>query len=321
MNYEQKYKEALEKARQLCAYPTTNPFISDLQDIFPELKESEYEKIRKQIKAFIKSRGSHITQSKTDAWLAWIDKRSEQNLTWSEEDEEYMNNVLYILNQLKDTSSYNDDIAENTINWIKSLKYRLYSNNEYDKDMLGAIEYCIKNNRPFEKEHIAWIDKQVEKLQGKSARYTINDDANKVEPKFHEGDWVIDKDGIVRQILSYKNGVYKHTDGYSAEIFEDNWRLWTIQDAKEGDVLCIYECGEPKIVFILKGIPKKHYALRYYCFYNIMYSYFQDDSKKGCLAPKDEDVKPATKEQRDILFQKMKESGYEWMLTKVTNKL
>ena len=39
-NDEKKYKEALEKARQLCGYPTTMPFISDLQDIFPELKES-----------------------------------------------------------------------------------------------------------------------------------------------------------------------------------------------------------------------------------------------------------------------------------------
>ena len=50
LNMEQKakrYDEALEKARQLCAYPTTKPFISDLQDIFPELKESEDEKIKK----------------------------------------------------------------------------------------------------------------------------------------------------------------------------------------------------------------------------------------------------------------------------------
>ena len=42
-----------------------------------------------------------------------------------------MNNVLYILNQLKDTSSYEDDnIAEKTINWFKSLKDRLCSNKD-----------------------------------------------------------------------------------------------------------------------------------------------------------------------------------------------
>ena len=40
--------------------------------------ESEDERIRKQIKAFIKSRGSQITQSKTDSWLAWLEKQGEQ---------------------------------------------------------------------------------------------------------------------------------------------------------------------------------------------------------------------------------------------------
>ena len=34
-----RYDEALEKARKLCAYPTTKPFISDLQEIFPELNQ------------------------------------------------------------------------------------------------------------------------------------------------------------------------------------------------------------------------------------------------------------------------------------------
>ena len=57
MDYEKKYKEALEKARQLCEYPTTMSFISDLQDIFPELKESESDKnkrISKEIIRFLK---------------------------------------------------------------------------------------------------------------------------------------------------------------------------------------------------------------------------------------------------------------------------
>ena len=103
--------------------------------------------------------------------------------------------------------------------------------------------------------------------------------------------------------------------GSCFELFytaEPNFHSWSIKDAKDGDILCTYELDEPKIVFILKGTPKKPYVLSYHCFYNIMYFYLQDDSEKGCLAPKDEDIKPATKEQRDILFQQMKEKGYEW---------
>jgi len=109
-----------------------------------------------------------------------------------------------------------------------------------------------------------------------------------------------------RIIDDYGTEYDMHSDAY-------RWfRPWTIQDAKDGDVLCTYECDEPKIVFILKGTPKKHYALSYHCYYNIMYPHFDSDSKKGCLAPNDEDVKPATKEQCDMLFQKMHEAGYEW---------
>ena len=43
------YDEAIRKAHKLCAYPTTKPFISDLQDIFPELKESKEKVITKKI--------------------------------------------------------------------------------------------------------------------------------------------------------------------------------------------------------------------------------------------------------------------------------
>lgn len=87
---------------------------------------------------------------------------TQKETIWNKEDEENMNNVLYILNQLKDTSYYKEDnISERTINWLKSIKDRLCSNNEYDKDMLGAILYCIKNNRPLENEHITWIERNV----------------------------------------------------------------------------------------------------------------------------------------------------------------
>lgn len=137
-------------------------------------------------------------------------------------------------------------------------------------------------------------------------------------PKFKVGDWIVQKVlGIYKivevceswyEVISYNNGI-QYSIGFDKE---NDCHLWTIQDAKAGDALCTYECNEPKIVFILKGTPKKHYALSYHCYYNVMYPHFVSDSEKGCLAPNDEDIKPATKEQRDLLFQKMKEAGYKW---------
>lgn len=68
----QRYDEALEKARQLCVYPTTKPFISDLQDLFPELKEEqEDEKIRKEIIDYIKTGTYH------KSWIAWLEKQKD----------------------------------------------------------------------------------------------------------------------------------------------------------------------------------------------------------------------------------------------------
>lgn len=97
------------------------------------------------------------------------------------------------------------------------------------------------------------------------------------------------------------------------EYLTRHYHLWTITDAKDGDVLCLYEHGVPAIVFILKGTPKKPYELNYYCYCTIMYPDFNNGSIKGCLVFENEtDVKPATIAQRDLLFEKMKEKGYKW---------
>lgn len=98
------------------------------------------------------------------------------------------------------------------------------------------------------------------------------------------------------------------------EYLTSHYHLWTMADAKDGDVLCLYERDVPKIVFILKGTPNKPYVLNYYCYYNITYPDFNFGSvKDGLVLNYETDViKPATKEQREILFQKMKEEGYKW---------
>jgi hypothetical protein len=142
-----------------------------------------------------------------------------------------------------------------------------------------------------------------------------------VKPMFKVGDWLYSNCNGIYPVLVTD---YSKYCGYqlqersdrchlSRKIVEDNYHLWTIQDAKDGDVLCTYECGNPKIVFILRGNPEENCSvLSYYCYYNIMYPHFEPNAERGCLAPKREDVKPATKEQRDLLFEKMKAAGYTW---------
>jgi hypothetical protein len=134
--------------------------------------------------------------------------------------------------------------------------------------------------------------------------------ADKVKPKFKVGDWVIDKQDIVHQIANVIENVTYHTYGYDivgGGYFNDNTegvRLWTIQDAKDGDVLYM-DNGLSTCTFIYKSID------------NVIIQKYASYNKFGFegttyLVLNDGYVCPATKEQRDLLFQKMKDAGYEW---------
>lgn len=221
MDYEQRYKEALDEAKAIhkAIKQDLKPVI---EQIFPELKESDDERIRKAI--------------------------------------------ICGMNALKKGN-------------------RIYFADIYIDDIL------------------AWLEKQREQ------KYV-----DKIEPKFHEGDWVVTDKGDTVQIGTVNNDYYTIGNGmlFSMPYVDAFWHLWANQDIKDGDILCTYECGKPKIVFIFKGAPRTYHILKYYCYYNIMYPYFEPDAETGCLAVNDGNLKPATKEQRDILFQKMKEDGYIW---------
>ena len=134
--------------------------------------------------------------------------------------------------------------------------------------------------------------------------------ADNVETKFKDCDWVVDKNGIVKQILSYKDGVYKHTNGYSSKMFEDEWRIWDItKDAKDGDVLHCWIDGD-EFVLIYKGI-KDGYITTYGHLYQKFKSFSEEPTTMFCRTIQGH-FTPATKEQSDLLFTKMKEAGYEW---------
>lgn len=49
----------------------------DLETLFDELKESEDEKTRKDVLAFIRSEGQHIDKYKWHKWIAWLEKQGE----------------------------------------------------------------------------------------------------------------------------------------------------------------------------------------------------------------------------------------------------
>ena len=76
---------------------------------------------------------------------------------------------------------------------------------------------------------------------------------------------------------------------------------FTIQDAKDGDVLCSPSC---KLLFIFKTDKE--------CYVGNNLNYHAESVVVNSPICIPSDSIPATKEQRDTLFAKIKEAGYEW---------
>jgi hypothetical protein len=90
---------------------------------------------------------------------------------------------------------------------------------------------------------------------------------------------------------------------------EDDYRLWTIQDAKDGYVLA----NNGNIVLFEKVAISERQDYKYikcYCF--VLRNRLGKVFFKGGSYYLNDNFYPATKEQRNLLFQKMKEAGYEW---------
>lgn len=133
-------------------------------------------------------------------------------------------------------------------------------------------------------------------------------------PEFDVGDWIVRGSGFVYEpsliteirdyyICELQNG---ERVTYTLNDVHKNFHLWTVQDAKSGDVLA---CSD--WLFILKQFNVKGNKHKTYCHYDLTLKRFKDDNDSYMVTGSDE-FHPATKEQRDLLFQKMKEADYVW---------
>lgn len=164
-----------------------------------------------------------------------------------------------------------------------------------------------------------------EKLQGalkeQDLEYKDGEIVEIQKPKFKVGDWVVDNHGEVNQVTSVTDDSYGFTlyDGtYVSGCWKDYYHHWTIEDAKEGDVLA-FDTSEH--IILVKETHNSAWGWRLSCWCHVLESEFEVVE----YHIKSEGLRPATKEQHDLLFQKMKEAGYEWddekkELKKIENK-
>jgi hypothetical protein len=283
MNYEKKYIEALDRAN--IAHKDEDKHLkSTLERIFPELKESEEERIRKELIDYIKRKFENScspTPSKNilGNWIAWLEKQNHAGKKWIYED-------VYLKEKEQLFQDGIDEVLENP------QKYGLEKQSE--QKPYGQMEYCIN-------------------CQFNMAGYCNGTCIlkNNVKPKFKVGDWISNGQYTILVVginFDWNGYYYVLEDGTHKRIehIDKKYHLWSIEDAKDGDVLCL---GGVIAIF-------KKYIGQEEC---ICYCSFCDnggleipiengeDNVYGCT-----NTIPATKEQRDLLFQKMKESGYGW---------
>ena len=251
--------EAIEVIKRNYPHVTESgsQFETALRLLIPELKESEDERIRKEIKQFIRSRGMSLAQSKVDSWIAWLEKQGEKK-------------------------SQRMISAE-----AKEALFDYENANIKQKDFVPNDE-----QKP----------------------------ADTVEPKFHEGEWITNGDYTWKIVeVNPLDYILQSQDGNIVDDtishVDEQFHSFTIQDAKDGDVL-IDKSGSRECPFIFKETKLSDIktemlnplAVLGYC--GIGGAGFTKGIGWGdtanCI------YYPATKEQRDLLFQKMHEAGYEW---------
>lgn len=127
--------------------------------------------------------------------------------------------------------------------------------------------------------------------------------------KFNVGDWIVYNDTVCKIYKTSPDDNFYHCFDSNDNIhiynrcLEDEIHLWTIEDAKPGDLLDAN--GTP---FIYKKHDRS--SLYFYCGINTAGEFvepFEDD-----FWGLNYKVYPVTKEQKDLFFLKMKKSGYEW---------
>lgn len=115
-------------------YPANKQMLNEaLEFLIPELKESEDEKIRKDLITFLDEiwhLGKNANFDKWDKsdcsnWLAWLEKQGEQkSVEWSEYDEHKVKDIIYFLNSAKKHYASTVEL-DACVRWLWSLLQRM----------------------------------------------------------------------------------------------------------------------------------------------------------------------------------------------------
>ena len=277
MDYKEKYEAALKAAKEG----------KSIEEIFPEIAESEDEKIRKDIIHIVETYWGNQKNIR-EKYVSWLEKQKD------------------IIEEYED--KLDRCACESWDKGYKEGKKECEWSEEDEKNWRHCLHYIDAYVTPV-KEHVDWFKNIKNRIQPQP-KQGEQKPIDKAESKFKVGDWIINNDkriAVPIQILKIEEYGYITSSGYTSfDKVKTDYHLWTIQDAKDGDVLYSLDSNQP---FIYKE-RNIHEQATAYCGIN-KYGNFFVWNTKDCIITLDKYI-PAAKEQRALLFQKMKEAGYEW---------
>ena len=255
------YDKDIERAKKLYG----NGIV---EEIFSELKEDDTERIKKDLIQWVDDFPDIIWRDhyKKDI-IAWLEKQGEQALSQTNE-RAWLYLVSDVLTWKDGIGQYLDDPR------VQELAKRLCS------------DYAQKLYNPSNSSNTG-------KNEQKSS--------DKIEPRFNVGDWVVRGDTIA-QILDIQEQYYVGLDINGKDFVssrflnDDKIHIWTLQDAKDGNVVSFYSDYKGKKMFQI-GIVEK-YVGKIGCCSNTFKTYVGMDWDNnlhigrymGC-----DDIQPATK--------------------------
>lgn len=299
-DYEKKYKESLERAREYKNGEIEHDLEigENIMDyVFPELKDSKDERIRKAIiNVFATHKDYEIFYGvSVEDILAWLEKQAEHA--------NFRNKI-----QVGDRVTRNEDGVLVNLSQLDRVT-------KQDKNNMGISEATkqeLKDN----------LDKALEKETPESWNEFLDEQkpVDKVELKFHEGDWVVFNNNhqSIYQVEKIEDEYYilRHTHGGTFRVcilHDESLRLWDItKDVKACDILA----ADP-----IEGIEGFSFSSSFVAIYKKRngedfdsYCFVGFDGKfcKGTTGHSTDNIHPATKEQRETLFKVMRKAGYEW---------
>ena len=280
-----------------------------------------YEQTQSKMKEFIK-RWDGIKLSSNDLFT----KELKQIVEIENDDERLRKTAIAFL---KDFAEQGYENAVECIDWLEkqgepnpysgvSFKYNGHTWGMCARD--NGVEILVDGEI---KERI-FLDNEP---QDKSALEAIKEEKVDNEPKFKVGDWVVNKFGDSFHIDSLDKKNYQVSNGkgnynYFPISKQDEMHLWDIQDAKDGDVLSLSWLEDKNLCEKIIIFKKYHSDGVIGLYSTPCVEGYGNTFKNGKMIFNEKvpyysktwtcNLHPSTKEQRDFLFQKIKEAGYEW---------